>query len=87
MEESGMSSTLSEPRAPYAIEDEQIQELERLLDARQVAMFLALLREVLARGFGEVTLRVEGDRLFLVETKSYSGGKIARRRNENDRNV
>jgi hypothetical protein len=51
-------------------------ELHDLLTTDQIAALTVRLREIIRNGYGEVTLRIEGDRVYIVQSVSLNAGRL-----------
>lgn len=69
---------MSDPRAGE-VEGAVMDALLELFTVGQLMMIREQVDLVRARGFGEVTIRVHGDRVFVVRSESYDCGKLLRR--------
>ena len=69
---------MSDPRAGE-VEGAVMGALLELFTVGQLMMIREQVDLVRARGFGEVTIRVHGDRVFVVRSESYDCGKLLKR--------
>jgi hypothetical protein len=70
----GRNTQVSEPKSDYqaAIEEE----LHSMLTANQIATLTSLLREIIQNKYGALTIRIEGDTLYLEKSISLKAGRL-----------
>ncbi len=65
---------MSDTQVDLVAQEALILELFTLISPRQWVMILGFLREIRRRGHGEITLRMSGDRLYIMPAPSYDAG-------------
>jgi hypothetical protein len=65
---------VSEPKADYQAAVEE--ELHRMLTTNQIATLTELLREIIRNKYGALTIRIEGDTLYLEKSISLKAGRL-----------
>lgn len=68
---------MSESKPAYHIADDAlIAALLEVFTRGQLAMIREQIGLVKAAGYGDLTLRVHGDRIFIVRSESFDAGKL-----------
>jgi hypothetical protein len=67
---------MSESRAPYSTNDKRMAELLRVLTPEQLGILILELSVIVEHGYGELTIKVQGNSIYFLPARSIDGGKL-----------